>query len=202
LENTNEIRFLRKRYKDPMTGKDEWRLIHLGEAKVPPMGLFGQPLAVGVPAAAVGSSPGGTSAGTSGAVGLGGPGAGDSSGGAVGVGTGGVLSGGTTAAGGPAGATGSGDTSSTDTFTQGGGGTGFIVGVSSNNTRESIRTYKNQTHYNQWEFVYNPAEERAGAGLAPAPVGNTGAAPNSPSSGPGYNPPSPPAPPPGTPPGS
>src|SRR5664279_1140498 len=45
LEKTNEIRFLRKRYKDPVTGKDEWHLIHYGEAKVKPTGLFGQPLA-------------------------------------------------------------------------------------------------------------------------------------------------------------
>jgi hypothetical protein len=32
LEETNGIRFLRQRYKDPMTGKDEWRLIHMGPA--------------------------------------------------------------------------------------------------------------------------------------------------------------------------
>lgn len=28
LESYNQMRFLRKRYKDPLTGKDEWRLIH------------------------------------------------------------------------------------------------------------------------------------------------------------------------------
>lgn len=29
LETTNNIRFLRRRYKDPMTGSEEWRLIHV-----------------------------------------------------------------------------------------------------------------------------------------------------------------------------
>src|SRR6202142_2955821 len=33
LENTNNIRFLRKRYKDPVTGKD-FKLLHLGEVQM------------------------------------------------------------------------------------------------------------------------------------------------------------------------
>jgi hypothetical protein len=32
LEKTTDIRFLRHRYKDPMTGKDEWRILHMGPA--------------------------------------------------------------------------------------------------------------------------------------------------------------------------
>jgi type II secretory pathway pseudopilin PulG len=44
LEKSNEIRFLRKRYKDPITGKDEWHLIHFGENKTPSYGFFGQPI--------------------------------------------------------------------------------------------------------------------------------------------------------------
>src|SRR5271170_3517237 len=54
LENTNNIRFLRKKYNDPFTGKPDWRLIHVGEAKVAPTGLFGQPLGV----AGAGNTPG------------------------------------------------------------------------------------------------------------------------------------------------
>lgn len=69
LEGTNNIRFLRKRYADPMTPKGQWKLLHVGDIKldgaprfgVPVGQAFGQPNAqstftLGGPA---GSSPGG-----------------------------------------------------------------------------------------------------------------------------------------------
>src|SRR5690348_12028725 len=40
LENTNQMRFLRKRYKDPLNGKD-FKLLHFGEAKMGLAGMVG-----------------------------------------------------------------------------------------------------------------------------------------------------------------
>lgn len=44
LEDTNGERFLRQKYKDPLTGKDDWKLVLYGHAHVHPLGLFGKPL--------------------------------------------------------------------------------------------------------------------------------------------------------------
>src|SRR4051812_40555511 len=61
LESTNNIRYLRRKYKDPFTGKDDWRLLHSGpngiliDSKVARSGLNG------VPGQASGASPFGNS---------------------------------------------------------------------------------------------------------------------------------------------
>src|SRR5579859_6239198 len=64
LEKTNNIRFLRQKYVDPITGKDDWRLIKVGEAKTTVKGFFGQPLAGLAPG--LGSAAGNASAGPAG----------------------------------------------------------------------------------------------------------------------------------------
>jgi type II secretory pathway pseudopilin PulG len=68
LEKTNNIRFLRQQYVDPMTGKVDWRLIHVGEAKTTVKGFFGAPLA-GLATGGLGSATpsAGIGAGTTGA---------------------------------------------------------------------------------------------------------------------------------------
>jgi type II secretory pathway pseudopilin PulG len=64
LEKSNNLRFLRQRYVDPMTGKTDWRLIHVGEAKTTVKGFFGKPLA-GIASTGLGSAAGMASAMTS-----------------------------------------------------------------------------------------------------------------------------------------
>ncbi len=62
LVKTNNIRFLRKKYVDPTTGKDEWKSIQFGQNKTPQaMGFFGQPLAA---ANGAGIGPSGGNTGT------------------------------------------------------------------------------------------------------------------------------------------
>ncbi|HJT89592.1 MAG TPA: hypothetical protein VJ732_17105, partial [Bryobacteraceae bacterium] len=97
LVDTNNIRFLRQKYKDPLTGKNDWRLIHFGQAKTQTLGFFGKPLlgagtAGGSVLAGVGPSGGNTPAnGMGGGAGLGGGsgiGGGSAFGGGSGIGGG------------------------------------------------------------------------------------------------------------------
>ena len=118
LEKTNNMRFLRQQYVDPLTGKADWRLIHVGENKTKVKGFFGEELPglqAGLGAAAgMQSSLGGT-AGGAGAFG-----AGSASAGAFGAGTAGA---GTAAAGGSG--------SAFNNNAGGGAGSGFGSGLGS-----------------------------------------------------------------------
>ena len=169
LVKTNEIRFLRKKYLDPTTGKDDWKPIRFGQAKTQTLGFFGQPIAgagsaggtvlAGTgPSGGNGLNPGGslfspTSSGAGSAPPAGAPG----------------VSTGTTTTG-----AGSGSGSNTDTGLTGQtfGGAG-IIGFSPAGTKQSIMIYKKKNRYDEWEFVYDPLSDMKtipgnnGAGLNP-----------------------------------
>lgn len=153
LVKTNEIRFLRKRYIDPTTGKDDWQVIRMGENKVPiVMGFFGKPLGQSTVA---GTGPSGGN-GVAGATTLGSPLNGPTSGPAGGPTSG--IGGATTGIGGSFSGSGSGDTSG------GSGGQTFggagIIGVRPASPAQSILLFKGKDHYNEWEFTYDPLMDR------------------------------------------
>ena len=183
LVMTNQIRFLRKRYKDPMTGKDDWKPIMYGQNKAPlALGFFGQPLAGSMLA---GTGPSGGN-GINGATPAGGAFGGSSFSGSSFSGGGSIFGSdngtgqtGTPATPGTPGATGTTGTG-TDTgpgssssssgllsgATFGGGG---IIGFEPGATGQSILLYKKKDHYNEWEFTYSPlADTSMGAGAAGA----------------------------------
>jgi type II secretory pathway pseudopilin PulG len=196
LVKTNEIRFLRKRYADPITGKDDWKPIMLGQQKTPVvMGFFGQALAG---SGLAGTGPGGVAGASSiGSSFM----SGNSSTGSTG--TGGAFSGGNSASGGSSmfGSSGTGAASGAGTGTTGGTSTGTgsgtagsdsgsgngistnqtfggggIIGFSPGSERESILIYKKKNHYNEWEFLYSPLQDQktivgGNAGTIGTPVG-------------------------------
>ncbi len=188
LVNTNNMRFLRKRYTDPITGKDDWKLVHFGQAHVKVMGFFNKPVSGGGNTAAAGGSvmgggvPGMMNAG--GGMGFGGQSGalgGSAFGSAAGTGspsgtdgTGTASSGGNTGSGSSFGSgSGFGSGFGSGPGSGRGSGSGFgssgsgsnlsggapIVGVVIPDTHASLREYKTMKRYNEWEFVYDSIEE-------------------------------------------
>jgi type II secretory pathway pseudopilin PulG len=183
LVKTNDIRFLRKKYVDPTTGKDDWTPIQFGQNKVPTaMGFFGQPLSTGSTLAGIGPSGGNGLAGANGASTPGnffgsspGPGSNsslsptDNSQGssqnnsqsdATNPSANGQNSPGSTAGsgglnGGANGGFGGNPGTGAGLTGQTFGGAG-IIGFSPGGSKQSILVYKKKDHYNEWEFTYDP----------------------------------------------
>ena len=166
VKPTNNIRFLRKKYADPTTGKEDWKPVRVGQNKAPTaMGFFGQPL------------------GRSTVAGVG-PGAGGS--GLSGISS--SLSQQTPATDSSATPTDTNNPSTASSTTGSSAGQTFggmgIIGFSPNSPKQSILIYKKKNHYNEWEFVYDPRAELMQAGGVPvnAPVqpGSPGFSPQAP----------------------
>jgi len=217
LENTNNLRFLRKRYKDPInrdpaTGHEkDFKLLHQTDISLNNGPVLGQ-------------IPGQNSPGQGGLPGQGGfggaqGGLGGLQGGLGGLGAqpGGLQqtgnSGAQTPASGDAGNPSSANSSSGDASDTGGNsnspgssssnsnsgfngptfGGGPILGVASASKAKTIRVFYEKSHYNDWLFIYVPQADRGGLLTGPVslngPTGNFGGTPGPPASpGPGFTP--------------
>ncbi len=176
LENTNNIRFLRRRYKDPVTGKD-FKLLHVGEVQMTSTaGIAGAASLVG---GANGAPAGGAALAAAGA--LMASAAGQSMMGGTAAPTQNLNSGSSADAtddaksdkpdspdsakpdaGSPTGGIGSGQLSSA-VF-----GGGPVVGVASISKAPTIREFNHKNRYNLWQFIYDPSMDRGGLITTPA----------------------------------
>jgi type II secretory pathway pseudopilin PulG len=184
LENTNQMRFLRRRYKDPLTGKD-FKLLHFGEVKMSAGGMIPGAAAIGPNGALMPNMPGGA-AGLQSALGQGGlnQAVNATVAGAVAAnmaaaaqsGQSGTIPGATSVDGSQpgtgdpsqpgqpgdanSGQPGSPNGSSGDKLSNTTFGGAPIVGVASVSKDRSIREYDKKRQYDQWQFAYDPTLDR------------------------------------------
>jgi type II secretory pathway pseudopilin PulG len=189
VKPTNNIRFMRKKYADPTTGKEDWKPVLLGQNKAPTvMGFFGQALG-GVGGCAPNPLGGNTSQGSLSSSSIGGTSSSSTIGGTSNSSTSSSTNCGPTGLNtssdtstspsgtpptDPNAATASTTTNSTTGSTTGLSGPTFgggpIMGFSPNSPKQSIMVYKKKNHYNEWEFVYDPVAEQ----MMQQAGGNTG----------------------------
>lgn len=165
LENTNNIRFLRKRYKDPITGKD-FKLLHMNDVQM----AFSPAAASGL----VPGSPGATSMMQGGAPGglnqpvttQTGPGPSSIPGTPQQQAEGGQAGTNDNSNSGQQAEDSSGSANAQENQSGPGNGPTFgglpIVGVASTSKKKTIRVFNKEDHYNQWQFIYDPSTDRGG----------------------------------------
>jgi type II secretory pathway pseudopilin PulG len=205
LLNTNNMRFLRKKWKDPITNSEEWRLIKLnpdgsisGLTVIPTGGLPGAKIP-GAPGQtrtpSLGTSPPGTASGQT-AVGT--PETSSTIGSPLGSSSIGSPNNPQNPPGGRTGQLRRSSLQSSASPVLGG-----IVGVASTSEKESLKVYNGRSKYNEWEFYYVPRQQspapavpgqqplgqRPSLGQPGAGFGTQPPAPSSPQQGPAQTPP-------------
>ncbi len=167
LESTNRIRFLRKRYKDPLNCKngkcEDFKLLHFGEVQLSLSGISGGTIP--------GASPNGTTGGPTSSGAFSQP---STSGGNSGFAMNSNSSFGQNQQPATNPPTGSQTSSDTGTNSSGTGSSnsgsnqlgsgqiigGPIVGVASLSKDKTIREFNHKNKYKDWVFVYDPAQDR------------------------------------------
>lgn len=186
LENTNNYRSLRRRYKDPITGKD-FKLLHLTDVQMFGSGPTGPGLTPAGQLNQQQGAPGALSGGTTMTSSVGpGPIGGPQSPGETQNPDSASDASGADQGNSAAPTTASGVMPQTQSLPQQLGangqpqvfGGGAIVGVASVSKDKTIREFNKKNHYDQWQFIFNPTTDSQGLLMTPSQPALQGAAQN------------------------